>query len=95
MADQLGRSVGDMYAGALAPAALLVVLYAALVVLIALVLPRWVPALPPEARAFRESDRSSGHRSLLVLFLVSCVAAPSGLPRHASGDRPAVCTADR
>jgi TRAP-type mannitol/chloroaromatic compound transport system permease large subunit len=36
MADQLGRSVGDMYAGALVPAALTIALYIALLAGIAL-----------------------------------------------------------
>ncbi len=74
MADQLGRSVGDMYAGALVPAALLIGLYAAVVIVVALVRPKWVPALPPEARTFREESGKSGHRSLLVLFVVSAIA---------------------
>jgi TRAP-type mannitol/chloroaromatic compound transport system permease large subunit len=34
----------------------------------------WVPALPAEARIYREDNGSSGHRSLLVLFIV-CGAA--------------------
>jgi TRAP-type mannitol/chloroaromatic compound transport system permease large subunit len=74
LADQLGRSVGDMYAGALIPGLLLVGLYLLFVVVVALVKPSWVPALPDEARIYREADGSSGHRSLLVLFAV-CAAA--------------------
>ncbi len=73
LADQLGRSVGDMYAGALIPGLLLVGAYLLLVVLVALFLPKWVPALPPEARIYREDNGSSGHRSLLVLLAV-CAA---------------------
>ncbi len=75
MADQLGRSVGDMYAGALLPAAMLIALYALLVVFIAIIRPKWVPALPPEARSFREASGRSGHASLLVLVLLSAAAA--------------------
>ncbi|HUG21076.1 TRAP transporter large permease [Piscinibacter sp.] len=74
MADQLGRSVGDMYAGALLPAALLIGLYAAMVALMALFRPRWAPALPLEARTFREASGLSGHRSLAVLFVISALA---------------------
>lgn len=70
LADQMGRSVGDMYAGALIPGLLLVGLYLAFIATIALVRPQWVPALPPEARIYREDNGSSGHRSLLVLLLV-------------------------
>jgi TRAP-type mannitol/chloroaromatic compound transport system permease large subunit len=68
LADQLGRSVGDMYAGALIPGLLLVGLYILFIVVVALVKPDMVPALPPEARIYREDNGASGHRSLLVLL---------------------------
>ncbi|MFY7974520.1 MAG: TRAP transporter large permease subunit, partial [Rubrivivax sp.] len=74
LADQLGRSVGDMYAGALVPGLLLVGLYLLFVVVVAIVRPSWVPALPLEARVYRESSGASGHKSLLVLFAI-CGAA--------------------
>ena len=73
LADQLGRSVGDMYAGALVPGLLLVGLYLTFVLVVALVKPAWVPALPPEARIYRESNGASGHLSLIGLFAV-CAA---------------------
>jgi TRAP-type mannitol/chloroaromatic compound transport system permease large subunit len=75
LADQLGRSVGDMYAGAILPGLLLVALYALFVVIVAFVRPAWVPALPPEARIYREENGASGHRSLFVLLAVSTLAA--------------------
>ena len=53
LADQLGRSVGDMYRGALYPALLLAGLYAAFVLILSIAAPKAVPALPPEARALR------------------------------------------
>ncbi len=71
LADQLGRSVGDMYQGALYPGMMLIGLYLAFIMLIALVRPRWVPALPAEARIFRESDGASGHRSLGALAVLT------------------------
>ena len=74
LADQLGRSVGDMYAGALIPGLLLVSLYLAFVVVVAFVRPSWVPALPQEARIYREPSGASGHRSLLALLAVCAVA---------------------
>ena len=74
LADQLGRSVGDMYAGAMLPGLLLVGCYLLFVALVAIVKPAWVPALPPEARIYREASGTSGHRSLLVLFIVCGVA---------------------
>jgi TRAP-type mannitol/chloroaromatic compound transport system permease large subunit len=71
LADQLGRSVGDLYAGALIPGFMLVGLYILFIVIVAIVLPKWAPALPPEARIYREPNGNSGHKSLLVLVLVS------------------------
>ena len=77
LADQLGRSVGDMYSGALIPGLLLVGLYLSFVAIVAVVKPDWVPALPAEARIYREANGASGHRSLLVLLLL-CAAAGYG-----------------
>lgn len=74
MADQLGRSVGEMYAGALLPALMLIGAYAALVIIMALVFPKMLPALPPEALVYKEPDGASGSRSLLVLTALSGVA---------------------
>jgi len=74
LADQLGRSVGDMYAGALVPGLLLVGLYILFVVVVAFVKPTMVPPLPPEARIYKETNGASGHRSLLVLVVLCAVA---------------------
>ena len=74
LADQLGRSVGDMYAGALLPAFLLVAGYAVFVIAVAALRPAWVPALPLEARIYRQPDGSSGHRSLFVLLALAAAA---------------------
>jgi TRAP-type mannitol/chloroaromatic compound transport system permease large subunit len=70
LADQLGRSVGDMYAGALLPGLSLVGLYLLFIIAVAFIKPKWVPALPPEARIYSEDSGASGHRSLLVLLLL-------------------------
>ena len=70
LADQLGRSVGDMYSGALIPGLLLVGLYILFIVAVAIFKPAMVPALPPEALLFKEDNGTSGHRSLLVLVLI-------------------------
>ena len=71
LADQMGRSVGEMYKGAFVPGFMLMGLYLAYVFLLAMIKPQWVPALPPEARTLQESNGKSGMLSLLVLSLVS------------------------
>jgi TRAP-type mannitol/chloroaromatic compound transport system permease large subunit len=71
LADQLGRSVGDMYRGALAPGLVLTGLYILYVALLAWMRPAQVPALPAEARRLNEADGSRGMHSLLVLMSVS------------------------
>jgi TRAP-type mannitol/chloroaromatic compound transport system permease large subunit len=70
LADQLGRSVGDMYSGALIPGLMLVGLYILFIVIVAIVKPAMVPALPPEALLYKEDNGKSGHRSLFVLILL-------------------------
>jgi TRAP-type mannitol/chloroaromatic compound transport system permease large subunit len=75
MADQLGRSVGDMYQGALLPGLLLTGLYVVYVAVVAILRPARAPAMPVSARTLREDDGSSGLRSLGVLFLLSVAGA--------------------
>ncbi|MEW5880857.1 MAG: TRAP transporter large permease subunit [Pseudomonadota bacterium] len=75
LADQLARSVGDMYRGAFVPGFVLTGLYAAYILLIAIFKPQWVPALPPEARTIREDDGTSGLKSLGVLTVLSALVA--------------------
>ena len=75
LADQLGKSVGDLYKGAFIPGFVLTGLYVGYIVLISFIKPQWVPALPLEARTIKEDDGSSGLRSLTVLSLVSLVIA--------------------
>ena len=71
MADQVGRSVGDMYKGAFTPAFMLVGLDVLYVVLLAIFRPACVPALPPQARTFREANGSSGYASLTAVMALS------------------------
>jgi TRAP-type mannitol/chloroaromatic compound transport system permease large subunit len=71
VAEQLGTSVGDMYAAALVPAALLTGLFALLVAGPAAWRPDWLPALPAQRRTFAQADGRAGYRSLLVLALLS------------------------
>jgi len=46
LADQLGRSIGDMYRGAMVPGLLLTLAYIAYVILLAVIKPKSAPALP-------------------------------------------------
>jgi TRAP-type mannitol/chloroaromatic compound transport system permease large subunit len=75
IADQLGRSVGDLYAGAFIPGFILTSLYVGFVFLVSLFRPSYVPALPLEARTIREDDGSAGLPSVAGLVLVSAGAA--------------------
>ncbi len=75
MADQLGKSVGDMYAGAFIPGFVLAILYTTYIVGVTIFKPDWAPALPLEARTMREPDGSSGNRSLLMLTILTVAAA--------------------
>ncbi len=68
MADQLGKSVGDMYAGAFLPSVILSLLYVGYVVIVSFAKPHWVPALPPEARTL--------HGRKLVLRVVTTLLPP-------------------
>ena len=54
MADQLGRSVGDIYKGAIIPGLVLTGLYMVYVFLTTMIFPKSAPALPAEARSFGE-----------------------------------------
>ena len=75
MADQLGRSVGDMYAGAFIPGFVLTGLYCGYIALVTIFKPTFAPALPPEARSLREDNGDSGTRSLLLLTVVATAGA--------------------
>lgn len=75
LADQLGRSVGDMYKAALVPGLVLASLYAFYVVMISLLQPSWAPGLPPEDIRYREPSGSRGLLSLAVLMAISAAFA--------------------
>ncbi|KFG68412.1 TRAP transporter large permease subunit [Microvirga sp. BSC39] len=71
MADQLGRSVGDMYEGAFLPGLILSSLYAGYIFLASMINPKAAPGLPLEAVGFREPNGSRGVWQLGVLVLFS------------------------
>src|SRR6266700_8183540 len=60
MADQLGRSVGDMYAGAFLPGLTLAGLYAVYIFIVTNLSATAAPGLPPDAVGFRESNGDRG-----------------------------------
>ena len=74
LADQLGKSVGDLYKGAFIPGFVLTGLYVLFVLFVTFWRPAHAPALPAEARSIREDDGTPGLRSLGVLFVV-CVGS--------------------
>jgi len=70
MADQLGRSVGDMYAGAFIPGIILAMLYAGYIFLVTIFAPNAAPALPVEARTL-----GRGATSLIVCLVIAVLVA--------------------
>ena len=73
MADQLGKSVGDMYEGAFIPGLVLAALYAAFDFLTTLLFPKMAPGLPQEAVGFREESGKRGVWQLGILVLFSAI----------------------
>jgi tripartite ATP-independent transporter DctM subunit len=91
MADQLGRSVGDMYKGAWGPSVLQVLLFAAYTFVLTRIRPSHVPALPPEARtlhgwALWRKCLNGIVPSAILIFAV--LGSMGGLP----GISKAICT---
>ena len=81
LADQLGRSVGEMYKGAFIPGFALTCLYVSFIIGVAIFRPQWVPALPLSARTIREDNGKSGLASLLFLTVL-CTACSVFLGQH-------------
>ncbi len=78
LADQLGRSIGDMYRGAMIPGMLLALSYIAYVVIVSLLTPAKAPALPEEARIYVKADGSRGLRSLAILTIIASIVSYFG-----------------
>jgi tripartite ATP-independent transporter DctM subunit len=70
LADQLGRSVGDMYEGAIYPGLVLTAMYAGYVILLTNLRPDTGPALPKEARTLRGAKLAMRVLTTLVPPLV-------------------------
>lgn len=75
MADQLGKSVGDMYEGAFIPGLVLSSLYAGYVFLVTLVAPKAAPGLPNDVIGYREPSGARGVWQLGVLVVFSGLVA--------------------
>ena len=88
LADQLGRSVGDMYTGALVPGLMLAGFYAVYVFIVATIWKDAAPGLPPEAIIHREPDGSRGYASLVALTAICGTLAFALMRRttYAGGD---------
>ena len=85
MADQLGRSVGDMYTGAWGPSLLQVALFCLFTFLVSVFKPEWVPAIPKEdarcaaGRCGRRRSPASCRRGVLIFLVL-------GTLLHGAGD---------
>src|SRR5215470_4150405 len=75
MADQLGRSVGDMYQGAFIPGLSLAALYAVFVFVMTIIRPSSAPGLPPEALTLRAEGGKAGYPSLAAIVGLAAAAA--------------------
>jgi tripartite ATP-independent transporter DctM subunit len=71
MADQLGRSVGDMYEGAFVPGITLAALYAVYVFIMTILFPKTAPGLPAEDLIHKEPDGKRGVWQLGALAVFS------------------------
>ncbi|HYD15373.1 MAG TPA: TRAP transporter large permease subunit [Hyphomicrobium sp.] len=71
LADQLGRSVDDMYKAAILPGLMLAGLYAGYVFLVSMINPSAAPGLPADEVGYQEADGSRGLASLGVLTVLS------------------------
>src|SRR3569833_1897938 len=74
MADQLGRSVGDMYEGAFIPGIVLSILYATYIFLLTIFAPKSVPGLPLEAQTLRDPETAQ-HRMVLPVAALAAAGA--------------------
>jgi tripartite ATP-independent transporter DctM subunit len=75
MADQLGKSVGDMYEGAFLPGLVLSAMYAGYIFLVSMLYPKAAPGLPIADIGYREPSGARGVWQLGVLVLFSAFVA--------------------
>src|ERR1044072_4367246 len=77
MANQLGKSVGDMYEGPFLPGLALAAMYAGYIFLVSILYPKAAPGLPVQDIGYREADGARGVWQLGVLVLFSGFVASS------------------
>jgi TRAP-type mannitol/chloroaromatic compound transport system permease large subunit len=75
LADQLGTSVGDMYTVAFLPSVLLSLSFMLFILVVSVLRPSWIPALPPEAIRYREPNGARGIWQVGALFVASGLVA--------------------
>ena len=85
MADQLGKSVGDMYEAAFIPGIVLAILYAVYIFIVATFKPEYAPGLPAADVAFKETPGSAMETFLarlggLAVCIMAAYFAYSALP---------------
>ena len=91
MADQLGKSVGDMYKGAWGPSVLQVLIFALYTFILSRVRPTYMPGLPPEARTlngwalWKKSLRGIIPSAVLIFAVLGSMGGLPGISR-------AICT---
>ncbi|MEP9356568.1 TRAP transporter large permease subunit [Xanthobacter sp. KR7-65] len=93
MADQLNRSVGDMYEGAFVPGLLLAGLYALYIFFISTIFPSAAPGLPLEAQTLRDPDQKTVPSQVLGAVAAAGFAyliATGSLPQLTAGLIPGV-----
>ena len=75
MADQLGKSVGDMYEGAFIPGLVLASMYALYIFLVSILYPKAAPGLPVADIGYREPNGARGVWQLGMLVVYSGIVA--------------------
>ncbi|MBU6193552.1 MAG: TRAP transporter large permease subunit [Burkholderiales bacterium] len=91
MADQLGKSVGDMYKGAWGPSILQVLIFALYTFLLTRIRPQWVPGVPKEARTMSGAQLwLKCLRGIIpsAVLIFAVLGSMGGLP----GINTAICT---
>jgi TRAP-type mannitol/chloroaromatic compound transport system permease large subunit len=78
LAEQLGRSVGDMYAGSIGPSLIQIALFCAWVAFLSVFYPQDVPALPPEARTLKGTPSRPKVIYIFVMSVLVIVATFMG-----------------